>query len=494
MSNFLIKPTSIKKSDILNKVFSLHPSEHKKIDIKNMNLKSISELVYEEGVGEQIDVEEYLKFNSNYTLVTISNMSKCIIDETKGEKVSPFIYNTSSKKLFTGDVLVSRNASLGKITLVNKDFNGILNGGISYLRFKEDYKYYAFAFFLINYGVDYLTSITSGGGTQKNAKRQNLLDLKIPFTSIKNHSNPDLIQKYISLITQNIIDKEEQIKIKDKKIKDLIEKELKENQKENTLSYGFPKISEIKKEKRLDTGLYAKNFKVINNLIINYKKGYVNFEKSGFRRKKGPNLAISVIGQSYYSNTKHNDNFKQLILSKNVTDEGGLDSIQYIGSQVNLPTLNKFDFLLFARGDIGRVILIDDFLIGATSNFDVFFISSDKESFENIFTLCYLKYLREVGFWKFYGVGGSGASSLTDYYFKKVNIPNFEESKKKEISKIYYNHQGHQTIIENKDYLLLEKDRNKEIGIFQLNMEIFSLKERLNELIRKIIADEPITI
>ena len=150
MSNFLIKPTSIKKSDILNKVFSLHPSEHKKIDIRNRNLKSISKLVVAEGVGEQINVDEYLNFNSNYTLVTISNMGKCIIDENQGERISPFIYKDSTKKLSKGDVLVSRNASLGKITLVNKDFNGILNGGISYLKFKEDKKYYAFAFFLLD--------------------------------------------------------------------------------------------------------------------------------------------------------------------------------------------------------------------------------------------------------------------------------------------------------------------------------------------------------
>jgi hypothetical protein len=111
MSNFLIKPNSIKKSDILNKVFSLHPSEHKKIDIRNKNLKSISSLIKEEGVGEQINVNEYLNFNSNYTLVTISNMGNCIIDETQGERISPFIYNESTKKLSKGDVLVSRNAS-----------------------------------------------------------------------------------------------------------------------------------------------------------------------------------------------------------------------------------------------------------------------------------------------------------------------------------------------------------------------------------------------
>lgn len=495
MKSYISEPKSVRKSEIENKFYSLLAAEHRKVEVFNNNQKSIGDLVDFENVGEQIEVREYLGFKSEYYLGTISCMDSLIYNKTKGECVSPYIFKQSKKKLKKGDVVISRNASLGKISYVDDDSNVILNGGLSYLRFKNEFKYYSIAFFIVNYGAEYLTCLTSGGGTQQNAKRQSLLELKIPFPTKNNHPEPQKIEQLVSLIVQNIINKEERIKAKNQKIDELIEKELKENQNpENSFKYSYPKISEIKQESRLDTGIYEREFKEIDFLIRNYERGCVNFEDSGFKRKKGPNLAISVIGRSYYSDVKYNQNFKQLILSKHVTNEGGLKTTQYIGSSTKLPTLKRFDFLLFARGDIGRVILIDDFLIGATSNFDVFFISSKKRSWENIFTLCYLKYLRGIGFWEFYGVGGSGASSLTDYYFKKVNLPNFPESKQQEIAKEYYNQvdKNQKTTLGN--YLEKETARNQQIGIFQLNMEIFTLREKLEDILDKIINETPIEI
>ena len=175
--------------------------------------------------------------------------------------------------MLKGDILISRNASLGKITLVNKDFNGILNGGISYLRLEENLKYYLFAFFLMDYGSDYLTVLTSGGGTQKNAKRQNLLDVKLPFPTNKNHKTPQLIEKYISLLAQNIIDKEEQIEIRNNLIDQSFSVEL--NSKSTTiLNYKLPTISKLKFGNRLDTIIYSQRYFEYDILIKSYKNGY----------------------------------------------------------------------------------------------------------------------------------------------------------------------------------------------------------------------------
>lgn len=159
-----------------------------------------------------------------------------------------------------------------------------------------------------------------------------------------------------------------------------------------------------------------------------------------------------------------------------------------------MPELKQFDFLLFARGDIGRVILIDDALIGATSNFDVFFISSKKEYWENVFVLCWLKYLKTIKFWNFYGVGGSGAASLTDYYFQKINIPIFPQLLQQQIARLYYNKVDKNTNLTLENYLEREKTRNNEAGIFQLNMEIFSLREKLENIVHKIVMDEEVGV
>ena len=487
MSNFLIKPTSIKKSDILNKVFSLHPSEHKKIDIRNRNLKSISKLVVAEGVGEQINVDEYLNFNSNYTLVTISNMGKCIIDENQGERISPFIYKDSTKKLSKGDVLVSRNASLGKITLVNKDFNGILNGGISYLKFKEDKKYYAFAFFLLDYGADYLTVLTSGGGTQKNAKRQNLLDLKIPFPTSKNHKSPELIEKYVSILTQNIIDKEEQIEIRQKNIDELVYHELRNNQKSN-FSYSLPKKSDLLSHKRIDTGLYTEKYKEENHLIENYKNGFSSINTSKFKSGSTPKTRIFNASKSSL----------KWVTPTNISDEGFYNPIE----KISMPTSNnlKKDCILFinrtSKGKKGEYV-------GITCFYDVSYYGEGQHNQglyriehlskdEMIFTTAFMnsRIMRKI-------CGnisiGSKMKEMKSYDFATLKFPKFDKSLKQKIGKLYY-HNIDKTNFDFDNYFENEKVRNQELGIFQLNTEIIEIKKELEIVLNKIITEETITL
>ena len=487
MSNFLIKPNSIKKSDILKKVFSLHPSEHKKIDIRNKNLKSISNLVKDEGVGEQINVDEYLNFNSNYTLVTISNMSKCIIDETQGERISPFIYYDSSKKLSKGDVLVSRNASLGKITLVNKDFNGILNGGISYLKFKEDKKYYAFAFFLLDYGTDYLTVLTSGGGTQKNAKRQNLLDLKIPFPTSANHKSPELIENYVSLLTQNIIDKEEQIELRQKNIDELVYHELRNNQKSN-FSYSLPKKSALLSHNRIDTGLYTEKYKEENHLIENYKNGFYTIDTSKFKSGSTPKTRIFKASKSTL----------KWVTPTNISDEGFYNPVE----KISMPTSNnlKKDCILFinrtSKGKKGEYVGITCFYdasyYGEGQHNQGLYRIDHLSKDEMIFTTAFMnsRIIRKI-------CGnisiGSKMKEMKSYDFATLKFPKFEKALKQKIGKLYYNSVPNGSFAFTK-YLENAKLRNQELGIFQLNTEIIEIKKELELILNKIITEDSIIL
>lgn len=487
MSNFLIKPSIIKKSDVFNKVYSLHPREHKEIAIKNENLKPISELIIEEGVGEQIRVEEYLNFKSNYILVTISNMRNCIIDENQGEKISPDIFNESSKKLNKGDVLISRNASLGKITLVNKDLNAILNGGISYLRFKEQEKYYAFAFFLIEYGVDYLTVLTSGGGTQKNAKRQNLLDLKIPFPTTKNHKSPLLIKQYVSLLTQNIIHKEEQIEKKLNEINLSIENELKNSI--SSFQFKNPNKTEIlNKNFRLDTGLYKPEFKIIIDSIKNYEKGFYRLNEikkikwvSGSTPStlietnlKSDKLWIAVADINYGLTYKRLKSFKLI-------------------DKIN--TIQNGDILITRKGaTVGKMIIyFDTGYKEAFVNEDLKVLRIDKPIEEKIFLGLYLN--SKFGQIQMLSNGSKGTKQgLTNPNILNVIVPKFPEDFKKNIAKAYNNEIDKNSYLNLDSYLKEEQLRNEKLGIAQLNLECFELTEKLNNIIHKIIKEEPIEI
>ena len=487
MSNFLIKPNSIKKSDILNKVFSLHPTEHKKINIVNKNLKSISQLVIDEGVGEQIDVKEYLNFNSNYTLVTISNMGKCIIDVTQGESISPSIYNNSSKQLQKGDVLISRNASLGKITLVNTEFKGILNGGISYLKLKKECKYYAFSFFLLDYGCDYLTVLTSGGGTQKNAKRQNLLDVKIPFPTTKNHKNPKLIEQYISLLTQNIIDKEEQIESRQRIIDELVYSELRNNQK-SSFNYSLPKKNELLKFKRFDTGLYTQKYREENHIIENYNNGFTTIDSSKFKSGSTPKTRIFNASNSIL----------KWVTPTNISDEGFYNPTENISMPSSYNLLS--DCILFinrtSKGKKGEYVGItcfyDTAYYGLGHHNQGLYRVEHLPKNEMLFITAFMnsRIVRKI-------CGnvsiGSKMKEMKSYDFSKLKLPNFDDNLKLKIGSKYYKVIDKE-IFDFDTFLVKEKVRNQKSGIFQLNLEILEAKKELKAMLNKIITEEPIAL
>jgi len=486
MKSYILKPKSVKKSDIENKIYSLLAAEHRKVEVFNNNQKPIGDLVDFESVGEQIEVQEYLTFKSNYYLGTISCMS-LIYDKTKGECVSPDVYKQSKKKLKRGDVVISRNASLGKISYVNDDVNVILNGGLSYLRFKNEFKYYSIAFFLVNYGAEYLTCLTSGGGTQQNAKRQNLLELKIPFPTIKNHSEPQKIEQLVSLITQNIINKEEQIKAKNQKIDDLIEKELKENQNhKNSFKYSYPKISEIKQETRLDTGIYEREFKEIDFLIRNYGGGFFNFKKNEIKTGRTP--------QDYFFTNKKNHKTSLWLTPKSIKSRQIL-SLQYLHTNQDT-NLSDGDIIFTAIGTgcQGHTLIYDKESLGKTYINQNACAISLKNFFES---KCFISAFMNSKLFEITISKRTSKGSVPAIYSSDIvnlNIPNFPEPKQQEIAKEYYFQIDKNQNLTLENYLQKETARNQQIGIFQLNMEIFELREKLEDIIDKIINDSPIEI
>jgi Type I restriction modification DNA specificity domain. len=486
--NYLYKPNIIRLNDIKNKVYSLHPSEHRRIILNNTNQIFIKNLINEDGVGEQIEVSEYLKFDSDFTLVTISNMERCIIDKSAGERISPFIYENSSKKLHKGDVLISRNASLGKITLVHEDFKSILNGGISYLRFKEEYKYYCFAFFLMNYGKDYLSMLTSGGGTQKNAKRKNLLDVKIPFPTSKNSSNPDLLQLFVSILTQNIINKEIAIDSKQKRINTIVDNELNENIQDSNFKYSYPSKYSLLNVRRLDTSLYTKRYLEENYKIEHYRKGFYQIPINLFKSGSTPKTRI-INGMK---------SILKWVTPTNISDGGFFNPIDTI----SMPTSNNIDkdCILFinrtSKGKRGE-------FVGITCYYDITYYGKGHhnqgiyriEGLDKEEMLFLTAFMNSSIMRKICGClsNGSKMKEMKVSDFANLKFPNFDISLKKQIGELYYKKvEKEKYTIES--YLEKESLRSQELGIFQLYQEIIEEKKRLNDIIDKIIKEERIEI
>lgn len=481
MKSYITKESFITAFDIKNKFYSFLASEHRYIKPKNINIKKILDLLDNEGVGNQININKYLYFKTNYFLGIISCMNNLIFDTKKAEQISKNTYNISNAKLKKGDFLISRNASLGKISYINTNENIILNGGISFLRFKEIYKFYVPAFFITNYGKEFLESVTSGGGTQQNAKRENILNIPIPFPTTKNNSNPQDIEKLISLITQNIIDKEEQIKFKNEKINNLIGEELKNNQKDNVFEYKYPNRDEVFKEGRLDTGVYSKAYKEIEFLIENYKGGVFFFKEKDIKSGNTPKERFFSKGNIWLTPTD--------------CKKGIIQNLNYIKTLKEC-NLKKDAIIISNRSNVGETVLFSKNIFDkGHHNQGMYRIEFNKiNEIFYIFSLCFFNSNIFQRYVNIMSTGSVFKEIKINEITSKFKIPNFPPKKQEEITKEYYNIIEKNINLNLENYLELEKERNSKLGIFQLNMEIFELKDKLEELIDKVINEEEMEV
>lgn len=116
------------------------------------------------------------------------------------------------------------------------------------------------------------------------------------------------------------------------------------------------------------------------------------------------------------------------------------------------------------------------------------------EIYKRIFTSLFLSYLKNIWFLEKIKDKSNWWWIKKEHLDNRIKIPNFPDSKQQEIAQLYYNPLAKNTTLSFSDYLILEQNRNHEIGIFQLNMEIFALREQLETLVHKIVMEEKIEI
>lgn len=491
MKSYIAKPKSIRKNNILSKEHSLSSFSYKTIRSKNKNIFTLGDknILVKNIKGFEPGSKEYIDFSDNY-FIRISEMKDQnftfgITDKTK--RVCPVTSSNKTKFIKKGDICYQTASNVGNVCI----YNGLLahyNSHIRKLEFKKD-KYYIFAILKSSFGKEQVDVSGSIKGVD-NFKDEYLLNTKIPFPTKNNHSEPQKVEQLVSLITQNIIDKEEQIKAKNQKIDELIAKELKENQKTNSdFKYSYPRISEIKKESRLDTGIYEKDFKEIDSLIRNYKGSVFFIEEDNF--KSGSTPKERILGK--------NKNYNYLWMTPtNISNYGAYDDFERIHCDRN--NLNKDAVLIINRtskGGKGEYVGISAFY-----DFDRFKKGQHNQGIYRVSnysknTLLFLTCFMNCKIIRKYCAGlsiGSKMKEIKSDQFLKLPIPNFLDKKQQEIVKEYYNKIDKNQNLTLENYLDREKERNTQLGIFQLNMEIFDLKEKLEDIVDKIINDEKIDI
>ena len=481
MKSYIHKPLTIKKSELFSKNKIFAPSRHKQLIIKNSSVETLSSLV--ELGTTSLNIE---KNKGYYQYIEIGDINTTTGGISYKTVKSIDISSASVSKIQKDDILISTvRTYLGGIGIVTStDKNLVATKALIVLRkMKKDIsKYYLFGILRSRFFIDQVSMILNASMYPR-MEKEYFDRLIIPFPTQKQNDKPKDVEKLVSLITQNIIDKEEQIKFKNQLIDSEIEKELKANQKSKALKYSYPKLSDLKKENRLDTTIYTPKYKVFENLILNYTDGYFFLDEKLVSPGATPK-------DYFFSDIKKSEKFKDWITPKNI-EQRQLSSRTFIYTKTSTK-IKKYSLVLNGIRYVGNGVFIENEKEFFT-NQNMLIINQFKEQIKQLFLFCFLT--SNIG--KSMQISRRNFGIVPILYTEnlcKIPIPNFEEKKQKEIAKSYYNEVDALTNISLDNYLAEHKKRNQKLGIFQLNMEIFELKEKLENLVDKIVMDEKIDI
>lgn len=475
-----VEPNVIKKSEILKRKSFSGKDYWRFVSIENgLNLREMVD--YKIGDSFLRDDFTFKDDCDKYRFIKTGNLSphKVLVDFTNTQYCKP----NGEFALEDGDILIAKDGGangLGDTSIYFKTDDKIIydyfSGEVLRVRVRPEFdKWYIFAILKSEYFKEFLDGVTPGGSTLRHSKLL-ALDLNIPYSEeIK------LDIEYISSLMQNLVNKELQMNEKIKLIDSKFNEEL-NVKNQNNISNRYAKISEMKHFNRMDTGIFNDEYKIIENCIKKYKNGYyyINLE----------NISPGRTPDDYrYSNKKMENTFLW-ITPKNINT---LELIYrtYIGTK-SISKISKTDIILSGIRYLGYGYYVDGEEV-IFSNQNTLIISNDnKDKDEQIFLLTFLtsslgKKMQMA--WRIEGM----VPILYREGLSNIPIPNFNEKLRKEIVTLYYNEKNYDLKdIDANKYVTLSKERNKEIGIFQLNNEIIELKNIIESLVEKVILGKEI--
>ncbi|GHT73325.1 hypothetical protein FACS189456_3620 [Bacteroidia bacterium] len=443
-------------------------------------------------LGSEIGSINYIRKSPKYFLRTKALQEHSLLLEITKESALPIMPLSFVKMdLKEGDLLISKDSNIGEIAILDKDYPDYMLSGAIYKLPVTDKKYYLLAVIKHKIFREQLDIMTPKGVTIRHAKTM-FLDCKIPMP---NHNSENTI-KFVELLTQAIINKEKLIKQRHETILQTIENELKNNQKGNVFSSPLLTYKELIGIGRLDTSMYSYDFKKLDFLISNYTNGVEKLKNLKYKALRGPNLAVSVIGATHYTDNLLSNKFYKLIQPVDLSDFGTISHERYFGNSNNIQLLKEGDILFSAEGTIGKIHIIIDLQERAVTNYHGMSITNRMAKlYEKCFVGCFLSWLRQKKYFDFYSVGAQGGSFGKEKT-ENIKIPNFPETKQKEIAKLYHNPES---VYDTKDFTLenfLEKDNafNETAGIYELDKSAKQLKKVLNKAIDDIVNDREVKI
>lgn len=485
-------PKKIGISDLLNNKASFSPHNYKKVTLGKGDYKFVRDFLSGDLVkGAEVGSDAYI-FKSNKFFIRNKSLQpdSFLFSFTEDSVISILPDKFTNLHLKEGDIIISKDSNVGEVIILEKDYpNHMLSGGLYKMPVKEN-KHYLFAFLKHDFFKTQLNFLVSKGATIRHAKKL-FLDCQIPFPP---KSERESTVNFVETLVRAIIEKEKNVKTKEEKIFEMIDKELSGNQKAKRFSYHFPNFHELLATSRIDAGFYCENYIQKQFLIKNYAYDFGTIKDWGYDIGRGQNLQISAIGKSIYSDKKK-EGFYVLVRPTNISDFGTVSKYEYLGNAHKLSTISEGDIIFSAEGSIGKCIMFANPKEKLITNIHgIVLRKKNHNQTESAFVSSFLRYLRKVGILDYISVGGQGGS-LAMKYWSEVKIPFFPKDKQQEIANLYHNPTIYPVNKIDKDsFEKIDDETNKNLGILELDHQLRVMKEFLQTIIDKIVAGDNIEV
>ncbi len=435
-----------------------------------------------------------------YFIRTKALQDHSYLTQFKGDSVEPIspkayaeaIAGHPRRQINDGDVLYARGGSVGEVGIADRCGTATISSHVIRLIFAE-HPWYCFAF--MKHPICKLQQEPHQRGAIRaldNFRPETLLECLLPFP---NQPDQDSVIHYVSALAEAIFDKEAAIRARHSSIMTMIEEELCSNSTGHPFQYDYPNLARLKATGRMDTGLHCKGFSRFKHKIDSYRHGATCLSQLGITSRRGPNLAVSVIGRSMYCDEPRNG-WYELIRPVNIGEYGTLVRREWFGTKKLLPLVQRGDLILGCEGfEKGRTLVILKDMERCTTNFHGTVLSwLGADLWQIVFVRCYLAYLRESGVVDWVGVGGSGGH-MSPEYFDYLPFPRFPGEKQMEIARLYHNPLS--TCARGPDithFAEWHRRHNRSLGIAELDAEAQALKQVLREVQDQIIEGRRVTL
>ena len=226
--SYILTPPTIKWSGMLTKGYNMSSAIYAHFTMPNQRYQKVSDLLshplMRSDLGQEVGSLSYIE-RSPYRFIRTKALQEhtfllTLTDETALPILPSDFVQMDLKK---GDLLISKDSNIGEIVILDRDYpNHMLSGAIYKLPVKPEWRYYLLAMIKHNVFREQLDALVPKGATIRHAKTM-FLDCKIPLPC----SCEEETVKYISVLTQAIIDKETLIRKRHTDILHIIDDEIK---------------------------------------------------------------------------------------------------------------------------------------------------------------------------------------------------------------------------------------------------------------------------